>query len=221
MEGRAARLQRAGDRAGDFHVVGDGQDIVGRVIGLAVGQQAALVRSGDELHGAHLGGHVVHGQPHAQRMVVELGLPIGMVLVPERGAAAGRLADHVSPAGQPVLVDPQERRGIPLGVAPEGRVENLRELHLREEGLGELRLFAGIERARTVHRRAGLAGLLRVEDVLENLTQPGDLFVSGQPLDDEEAVLLEELHVIAGGRGLERRDGRGTEPECAHTNMLA
>src|SRR5258706_15210065 len=144
-----------------------------------------------------------------------------MVLVPERGAAAGRLADHVSPTGQPVLVDPQERRGIPLGVAPESRVEDLGKLHLREEGLGQLGLFPGIERARAVHRGAGLAGLLWVEDVLEDLTQPGDLLVGGQRLDHQETVFLEELYVIAGRRGLERRDGRGTEPECAHTNMLA
>src|SRR5438477_11452758 len=98
-------------------------------------------------------------------MVVELGLPIGVVLMPERRLAAGGLADHVAPTGEPVLVDLEQGGSVALGVAAESRVQDLRELHLREEGLGQLRRLAGRQRTRPVDGGARLAGVSRIEDM--------------------------------------------------------
>jgi len=80
---------------------------------------------------------------------------------------------------------------------------------------------SGDAQAGAVYRPAGLAGVGRVEDVLEDPAQPGDLFVGGDPLDGQEAVVAEERNLLAGGRDLEDGGGRRTEQGLAHAKMLA
>ena len=130
----------------------DGQHVVCRLVGVAVRQEPALVRAGHELHGAHLDRHVVHRQPDAERLVVELGLPVRVVLVPEHGAPAGRLADHVAPARELGLGDAEQRRGVAPRVPPVLGLQELGEADLREERLREQRRLVG---ARVPERSTG------------------------------------------------------------------
>src|SRR5579871_6727778 len=198
----------------------DGEHVVLRVVLLPMLQQAALVRAGNELHGAHLDADVVQRQPGAERVIVELGLPVGVVLVPRGLLAVGGLADHVPPAGQPALFHVQQRGGEPLGVPSIGAVRELRKLHLREEGLRQLRLLAGRQRAGPVDRAAARGAVGGIEDVLEDRSQPGDLLVAGDALDGEEAVFLEEGDLLGGRFDLEAGGGRWPERMAGHAGML-
>jgi hypothetical protein len=126
----------------------------------------------------------------------------------------------VSPARQRLELDAEQRGRVAAGVAHVRRLEQLRKAHLRHERLGQVGRLVVVRTVCAVDRCPGLVGVLRGEDVLVDVRQPGELLVRGEPLDDEVAVLAEEGDLLARGRHLERHGWWRTERERRHDPTL-